>query len=146
MLLEYAGSLSVDLSYQNFDGELVEVERMYSPPGGCLLLGEHDGEAVGCVAFRRLEQDVCEMKRLYVRPAFRGTGLGATLANLVIECANAAGYRCMRLDTLASMIAARRLYESLGFVEIEPYYDTPIAKTVFFELRLKGGAGDDSSE
>lgn len=133
----YAESLPIDLGYQGFDGELAALPGKYAPPAGALLIArEVEGQALGCVAMRPLEQDVCEMKRLYVTPAGRGRGTGKALACAIIDAALAAGYREMRLDTLSSMNYAQALYRTLGFTEIAPYYDTPIAGTMFMSLRF----------
>ena len=137
LFVEYAQTLPLeDLEFQDFDGELASIESMYAPPQGALLIARDAVVAAGCVAARRHSDSVCEMKRLYVRDAFRGTGLGRRLAVEVIAVASHAGYRSMRLDTLPSMTAARTLYESLGFIRIEPYYDSPIEGMVFMELDL----------
>lgn len=136
LFAEYAVGLDLDLSFQGFAAELAGLPGLYTPPRGRLLLALADGEAAGCVALRPLEDAVCEMKRLFVRPAFRGQGLGKRLAVQVVEEARAIGYATMRLDTLPSMQAAIRLYEALGFVSCAPYYDTPLRDTVFMELPL----------
>jgi GNAT superfamily N-acetyltransferase len=125
---EYAGSLGVDLSFQGFEEEVAALPEGYD----VLLVA---GEA-GCVGVRRFEDGVCEMKRLYVRPSARGTGLGRTLAEAAIEHARTLGYRAMRLDTMPMMASAQALYESLGFVEIPPYRHNPVAGTRFMELLL----------
>jgi len=133
----YAASLPIDLGYQGFDGELVSLPGKYAPPAGALLIArDAAGAALGCVAMRPLETEICEMKRLYVAPAGRGQGLGKALTLAVIEAARTSGYREMRLDTLPSMADAQKLYRALGFTEIAPYYDTPIAGTVFMSLKL----------
>ena len=133
---EYAAWLAVDLCFQGFAAELAGLPGCYAPPQGRLLLAWIEGEAVGCVGLRPLEATICEMKRLYVRPAFRGHGLGRLLAKRVIGEAKSIGYAQMGLDTLPRMAAATRLYAELGFQPIEPYYGTPLAETIFLELKL----------
>jgi len=127
---EYAQSLAVDLCFQNFDEELASLPGDYTPPHGRLLLVYVDGELAGCGAMRPFHDtdyaNACEMKRLYVRPAFRGFGLGRTLAEALLDEARRAGYSVVLLDTLDDMEAARELYEKLGFEEIPPYYYNPI--------------------
>jgi ribosomal protein S18 acetylase RimI-like enzyme len=133
---EYQAELGVDLCFQDFDRELAELPGAYGPPDGCLLVAAVDGQLAGCVALRRLGDGVCEMKRLYVRPAFRGQKVGRALAEAVIATARARGYQRMRLDTLPSMSQASELYRSLGFTEIAPYYRNPVAGARFLELAL----------
>jgi ribosomal protein S18 acetylase RimI-like enzyme len=136
LFLEYADSLGIDLHFQGFEQELATLPGKYAPPGGALLLAESDRGAAGCVAIRPLTQDICEMKRLYVRPAFRGTGLGRRLAEGAMGAARQRRYTKVRLDTLASMSSARSLYGSLGFKEIDAYYDNPIPGAVYLEACL----------
>ena len=134
---EYAAWLRVDLCFQGFAAELAGLPGVYAPPRGRLLLAiDSSGQAAGCVALRPLEESVCEMKRLFVRPAFRGRGIGRTLAERVIAEAQSIGYATMKLDTLPKINAATRLYEILGFVRCEAYYNTPLEDTIFMELRL----------
>ena len=134
---EYAESLDFDLDFQGFDQELANLPGEYAPPKGCLLLAEYEGQPAGCVALRALGQDICEMKRLYVRPEFRGLGIGRALAEAVIAQARNIGYTRMRLDTAPSMEAARTLYRSLGFRQISPYRYNPIEGAVFMESELR---------
>ncbi len=137
LFLEYAKSLDFNLCFQSFDRELLELPGEYAPPDGRLILCTFDGKAAGCIALKRLEPRICEMKRLYVRPEFRGHQLGAKLANYLIEEALHAGYTSMRLDTIAGkMDPAIALYRSLGFREIPPYYDNPIPDALYMELSL----------
>lgn len=137
LFLEYQAALGVDLCFQGFERELAELPGSYAPPGGLLLLARtRAGEPVGCVALHELEPGICEMKRLYVRPSARGHGLGRELVKAVISAAHEAGYRAMRLDTLPSMVEAAPLYASLGFRDVEPYYENPVVGARFLELEL----------
>ena len=134
---EYAAWLGVDLCFQNFAQELAELPGDYVPPSGRLFLAIDNDQIAGCVAIRKIGADTCEMKRLYIRPAFRGQGLGRRLAEKIIEAAREIGYAHMRLDTLPRRMApAIAMYRSLGFKNIEPYYDNPIEGVVFLELEL----------
>jgi putative acetyltransferase len=135
---EYAESLHFSLRFQSFDRELAELPGDYAAPHGRLILCRIEGVAAGCIALKRLAADICEMKRLYVRPSFRGHGIGHALAARLIDEAREMGYVSMRLDTIAeAMPYAVALYRSLGFKEILPYYDNPISGAAFFELTLK---------
>lgn len=134
---EYASSLGIDLCFQNFDEELRNLPGDYALPGGVIVLARVEGAPAGCVALRKLEGDVCEMKRLYVKPEYRGRGIGRALAEAVIGDARTLGYASMKLDTLASMTEANGLYRSLGFKECRPYRYNPCACPVFMELVLR---------
>jgi GNAT superfamily N-acetyltransferase len=133
---EYAAWLRIDLCFQGFAAELASLPGLYALPRGRLLLASVRGEALGCVALRSGGGTVCEMKRLFVRPAFQGRGLGRRLAEMVIAEARTIGYSTMTLDTLPFMHAAIRLYETLGFVRRPAYYATPLQETIFMELQL----------
>jgi ribosomal protein S18 acetylase RimI-like enzyme len=136
LLREYATTLGVDLCFQGFEQELAALPWEYAEPRGALLLALDGSDAAGCVGLRPLEPGACEMKRLYVRPAWRGTGLGGRLARAVIDAARARGYGQLRLDTLPSMAEAQRLYQRLGFHDVAPYRPNPVPGARFMELRL----------
>lgn len=137
LFLEYAASLSFSLCFQSFDDEVKNLPGSYAPPDGCLFLLLHDGRAAGCVALRKLDKHICEMKRLYVRPEARGHGYGRVLTERVIAAAREVGYERMRLDTVASsMQDAVELYRRMGFRDIPPYRANPIEGALYLELSL----------
>jgi putative acetyltransferase len=140
LFLEYAERLGIDLCFQNFDAELAGLPGEYAAPGGHLLLAYVDGRLAGCGAMRPLADadyaNACEMKRLYVRPAFRGVGLGRAIAEALLDEARRVGYSAMLLDTLDSMETARELYTALGFEEIPPYYFNPIPGAHYLKADL----------
>ena len=137
---EYAQGLGVDLCFQGFEQELAGLPGDYAPPRGTLLIARVDGEVAGCVALRPADAadypNAAEMKRLYVRKAFRGFGLGRQLTESVLDAARQAGYACVLLDTLDDMEAARALYEDLGFQAIPPYYHNPIPGAHYLKADL----------
>jgi ribosomal protein S18 acetylase RimI-like enzyme len=139
LFLEYAASLSRDLCFQGFDAELSGLPGGYAPPSGCILLAEVDGALAGCIALRELGDRTCEMKRLYVRPEFRGRGVGIALVHELFRVARTMGYARMRLDTLPEMTQAIKLYRSLGFKPIPPYHSYPFDDLLFFEMMLSDG-------
>lgn len=134
---EYQKSLGIDLCFQGFEIEMAGLPGQYAPPEGRLYLAFEADQAMGCAAFRRIESGVCELKRLYVRPAYRGRGLGRRLALEAVKDAREIGYGRMRLDTLPSMLPALDLYRALGFKPIEPYNNNPVEGAVFLELNLR---------
>jgi ribosomal protein S18 acetylase RimI-like enzyme len=137
LFLEYAQSLNFSLCFQNFDQELAELPGHYAPPDGRLILVNYEGELAGCVALHKLEPMICEMKRLYVRPKFRGKGVGRALVDRVIAEAREAGYRRMRLDTVEpSMKDAVAMYRKMGFREIAPYCSNPMPGALYMELNF----------
>ncbi len=134
---EYAASLNFSLCFQSFDDELSGLPGAYAPPHGRLLLAQSGATSAGCVALKPLEAGVCEMKRLYVRPAFRGRRLGERLVHRLIDDSRSIGYHTMRLDTVVGqMDRAIALYRAMGFREIPPYYGNPIENALYFELTL----------
>lgn len=134
---EYEAWIEVDLCFQSFEKELAGLPGDYAAPDGRLLLAFEKGELAGCIALRKRERGVCEMKRLFVRPEFHGKGIGRQLVDAIVREAREIGYRKMRLDTLPpKMNKAIAIYQSLGFVEIEPYYENPVPGAKFMELAL----------
>jgi GNAT superfamily N-acetyltransferase len=136
LLVEYAASLSINLAFQSFDDELAGLPGRYAPPGGALLVARLDGEPIGCVGLRPLDDEKCELKRLFVRPAHRGDGTGLRLLEEAVAEARRLGYRRLRLDTIPGMERAQALYERFGFREIAAYTQNPVAGTRFLELEL----------
>jgi ribosomal protein S18 acetylase RimI-like enzyme len=148
---EYSAALNVDLCFQNFERELQELPGKYAPPAGRLFLAYHNIDAAGvalagCGALRPLSSGICEMKRLYVRPEFRGHGIGRTMTLTLIAAAQEIGYRAMRLDTLPQMREAQKLYQQLGFREIEAYCDNPVEGVRYLELDLVESASKNKIE
>jgi ribosomal protein S18 acetylase RimI-like enzyme len=136
LFLDYARSLGFDLGFQNFSEELRGLPGAYAPPDGRLFLGFVGSQPGGCVALRKLDRTVCEMKRMYVKPELRGYGLGRRLAERVIGAGREAGYSAMRLDTIRTMTAAIGLYRSFGFRSIDPYCVNPVEGAEYMELAL----------
>jgi putative acetyltransferase len=136
LFTEYAQWLGVDLGFQGFQQELDGLPGDYAPPDGRLLLAREVDQAAGCVAMRKLNEGICEMKRLYVRPKYRSNGLGRKLAEAILQEARAMGYRTMRLDSVARLKEAAGLYRSLGFIEIQPYRYNPLPDALFMEIEL----------
>ncbi len=136
LFTQYATELGIDLAFQDFASELQSLPGDYTPPRGCLLLATSSGEPVGVVAMRPLDDDICEMKRMVIVPEARGQGIGRRLGEAVLAAARDAGYRTMRLDTLARLQPAFDLYTSMGFVEIPPYRFNPHDDAVYLELAL----------
>lgn len=136
LFMEYAQSLDIDLAFQDFQTELQTLPGKYGPPGGVLLLAMVDGKCAGCIALRRISDDICEMKRLYVRDSCRGLGLGKALISMLISEAGKLNYQYIRLDTLATMKEAQKLYLSYGFYDIGPYVYNPTENARFMELKI----------
>ncbi|MGI8922816.1 MAG: GNAT family N-acetyltransferase [Fimbriimonadales bacterium] len=136
MALEYADSLGFDLCFQGFDEEIVGLPVPYAPPSGAVLIALWVTDPAGCVAMKPIGEGICEMKRLFVRPAYRAKGIGRALAEGVIGAARRAGYELMRLATLSTMAEARTLYQSLGFTITKPYTFNPLEGAVYMEKEL----------
>ena len=136
LFIEYAKSLGVDLSFQGFEEELKSLPGKYSEPEGSIVLALVGEKPAGCAALRRITEQICEMKRLYVRDEFRGVGLGRELADRIIERAKELDYKYIRLDTLPTMERAQDMYRDMGFYEIEPYIFNPVEGTKYLEKKL----------
>lgn len=136
LFLEYAEELVIDLDFQDFKEELKKLPGKYGPPDGALILALIDDKAVGCIALRKISKEVCEMKRLFVKPAYRGFGIGRKLVEILIHEAKFLNYKYMRLDTIPSLKKAQQLYESIGFYDIKPYVYNPTKGARFMELDL----------
>lgn len=137
LFLEYAQSLPIDLGFQDFESELETLPGKYGPPSGSLIMAFINNQAGGCVAIRKIEENICEIKRLYVREDYRGLGIGRSLLDIIIKEASKLDYRSIRLDTLPTMKKAQALYRSFGFYDIEPYIYNPVKGTRFMELKLE---------
>ena len=137
LFLEYAEWLNFDLCFQGFENELQNLDKVYENPGGCLLLAYAGCNVAGCVALRKISDDVCEMKRLFVREKYRGLKIGRMLSNRIIEIAKEKGYGKMKLDTLERMKAAVQLYRSIGFKETQPYRPNPMSDVIYMELEIR---------
>lgn len=133
---EYAESLGIDLSFQDFESEVADLPGKFAAPRGRVLLAQNNGQVIGCIAMRPLDDTSCEMKRLYIRPSGRGQQVGKQLATMICRIAKEAGYTRMRLDTLPSMQAAQHVYASLGFMPISAYVFNPIEGAIFMECDL----------
>lgn len=134
---EYESFLNVDLCFQDFENELANLPGKYSPPDGELLIGFNEEKITGCVAVRKFDEGICEMKRLFVKPESRGTGLGRQLAKEIITIAQKLGYSVMLLDTLDRLTQAMHLYKTLGFKIMKPYYKNPLPGVVYWKLKFK---------
>jgi len=133
---EYSNYVNIDLEFQNFKKEINTLHEIYNHPYDCILIAYFNENLVGCGALRKFDEEICEMKRLYVKPEFRGRGFGKSLAKTIIDKAIKIGYKSMRLDTLPFMKEAISLYKSLGFKEMKPYRYNPFKDAKFFELKL----------
>ena len=136
LFLEYAKSLNFDLCFQNFDEEISDLKSEYTDNGGCILLCYEDDKLAGCVGLRRFENNICEMKRLYLRNEFRGKGIGKALVDKIILISKEYGYEKMRLDTIETMKEAISIYKKIGFEEIKPYRENPVEGVIYLELAL----------
>jgi ribosomal protein S18 acetylase RimI-like enzyme len=136
LFIEYQTSLGIDLCFQNYDEELKSLPGKYALPDGRLYMITIDEEIAGCIALRRFDKTRCEMKRLYIRPQYRGHHCGQLLVEKIIQEAKIIGYEEMVLDTLSSLKSAVSLYQRNGFIEVNPYYDNPLQDVLYFKLKL----------
>jgi putative acetyltransferase len=136
LFLEYRTELNVDLCFQSFTAELDNLPALYAPPTGRLIIARVDGKIAGCVAVKKIDTEICEMKRLYVKPEFRGKKVGIALVKRIIEIARELDYKIMRLDTLTTLERAVSIYRRIGFNTISPYYHNPLPNVLFFEKSL----------
>lgn len=134
---EYQAYLGVDLCFQSFENELINLTTIYKKPLGTILLAKHENEIVACIALKPIEAGNCEMKRLYVKPKYRGLGIGKILVEKLIKYAKKQNYQFMKLDTLTSLKEAIKLYESFGFISTKPYVYNPLEEVLYFEKNLK---------
>ncbi len=132
----YANSLNISLDFQNFEQELQIINSMYGSPTGCLVLVYDQSTPIACAAYRKIGEGICELKRMYIQPKYRGKGIGQTLVQMLCEKAKLNGYTLMRLDTLDSMIPAITLYHKNGFYDIDAYYHNPNDGVVYMEKEL----------
>jgi GNAT superfamily N-acetyltransferase len=137
LFVEYANSLNFELCFQNFEKEISDLSAQYSEPTGCIILCYENDKPIGCVGLRKFAEDVCEMKRLYLRKEAHGKGIGRVLANKIIEKAKELGYKKMQLDTIETMKEAIALYKSMGFKEISPYRFNPVQGVIYMEFDLE---------
>jgi len=133
---EYANSLNISLAFQNFDEELKIINNMYGSPTGCLLLVYNQSEAVACAAYRKMDEHICELKRMYIKPDYRRQGIAQKMMDLLCDRAKINGYQLMRLDTLDTMTPAIHLYSKNGFYNIDAYYHNPNERVVYMEKAL----------
>ena len=136
IFVEYANFLQVDLCFQNFEKELQTLHQVYFPPLGCIILAKDEKKVVGCIALKPIGEDICEMKRLYVKPSARGKALGKQLVEELIHFARKAGYKTMKLDTITSLEDAIKLYRSKGFIETDAYVYNPLPEVLYLQLSL----------
>jgi len=141
LFIEYSNSLDFSLSFQDFDKELENIPGKYKKPDGCIILAWKNSDSIGCVGMRPLDNITCEIKRLYLKPDYRGFGLGKLLTKKVLEYCVERGYIKVFLDTTSSMESAINIYKSLGFLETSPYYNNPLSDVIFFELNLDNERG-----